>query len=100
MQSHHLHKYVLSKKKKITIIDRCMMVASAIYPFTVMPQIVSIYTQHNVEGISLVSWLGFMSFGTIFLTYALVHRIKPLIVSQVLWMVVDISVVVGVLMYR
>lgn len=99
MHSHHFHKYVLSKKK-ITVVDRCMMVASAAYPLMSTPQILSIYLDHNVQGVSLTTWVGFMSFGTIFLTYAVVHRIKPLIVSQILWMIADILVVAGVLLYR
>lgn len=100
MHSHHLHKYILSKKKKITLLDKCMMVASSVYPFTMLPQIISIYTSHDVRGMSIASWLSFMAFGTVFLSYALVHKIRPLIVSQVLWMTIDIIIVVGILVYR
>lgn len=77
-----------------------MSAAAIIHPLTALPQVYKIYATKVVVGISLCTWLGFMVLGSIFLAYGLVHRIKPLIVTQVLWFIVDTLIVMGILMYR
>ena len=77
-----------------------MGVAAIIHPLTATPQVYKIYSTNDVAGVSLLTWLGFMILGLIFLAYGIVHRIKPFIVTQVLWFIVDALVVVGVIIYR
>lgn len=76
-----------------------MTFASVIHPLTAIPQVYSIYTTHDVSGISLLTWLGFMILGLVFLAYSIAHRIKPIIVNQVLWFIVDFLVVVGIIIF-
>jgi len=95
----HLYKH-LSKKQEVTIVDKLMSVAAVIHPLTALPQVFKIYTSHDVAGISLWTWLGFMTLGLVFLAYGVVHNIKPFIVTQVLWFIVDSLVVTGILIYR
>ncbi len=90
----------LSRKQNKTIIDRLMSVAAVVHPLTALPQVYSVYSTHDVSGISLWTWLGFMLLGLIFLSYGIVHKIKPFIVTQVLWFVIDFLIVIGVLIYR
>jgi len=95
---YHLHKH-LSKKATTALVDRLMSVAVVMHPLTAIPQIYAIYTTHDVSGVSLLTWLGFMLLGLVFLAYGVLHKIKPFIVTQVLWFVVDLLVVVGVILY-
>jgi uncharacterized protein with PQ loop repeat len=90
----------LITKRQVTQIDRLMNFAAVVHPLTAIPQVYSIYSTHDVGGISLLTWFGFMALGLIFLLYGLVHWIKPLILTQVLWFIVDFLVVIGVLVYR
>ena len=94
----HLHKH-LSRKQETTVIDRLMTVAAVIHPLTAVPQVYKIYTTQNVSGVSLYTWLGFMCLGLIFLAYGILHKIKPFILTQILWFIVDFLVVAGVLLY-
>lgn len=77
-----------------------MDVAAIIHPLTAAPQVYKIYTSHNVQGVSIWTWLGFMLLGIIFLAYGLLHRIRPLIITQILWFIMDFLIVIGVLIYR
>lgn len=99
IMSHQLHKH-LSKKQKTTLIDKLMSVACVIHPLTALPQVYIIYSTQDVTGVSLLTWFGFMILGAIFLAYGIVHRIKPFIVTQLLWFVIDFLIVFGVLIYR
>jgi uncharacterized protein with PQ loop repeat len=82
------------------IIDMLVNIAAVIHPLTTLPQIYAIYSSQSVAGISLWTWLGFMLIGFIFLAYGLVHHLKPIILTQVLWFIVDATVIIGVLLYQ
>lgn len=97
MSLHPFHH--LTAKSELKSIDRVIAVAAVIYPLTGIPQVIELFWRHNAGGVSLVSWLGFAVFSAMFLIYALAHRLKPLIITQALWLVVDVLVVVGVIMY-
>ena len=75
------------------------MVASIIHPLTTIPQVVTIYQTQNASGVSLITWLGFMVIGGIFLAYGIVHKLTPFIVNQVIWFILDLLIVVGVILY-
>jgi VIT1/CCC1 family predicted Fe2+/Mn2+ transporter len=40
-----------------------------------------------------------MALGIVFLAYGLLHKIKPMIVTQVLWFVLDAAILTGVVLY-
>jgi len=90
----------LSPKQKLALIDKMMACAAVIHPLTTAPQVYMIYTTQNVAGISIWTWIGFTVLGLVFLAYGLAHHIRPYIVMQVLWLIVDILVVAGILLYR
>lgn len=97
--SFHLRRY-LSKKREKTVVDRLMSGAAIVHPLTALPQVYAIYSSKDVTGISLLTWIGFMVLGTVFLAYGIVHKLKPFIVTQILWFTVDVLIVTGVLLYR
>jgi uncharacterized protein with PQ loop repeat len=99
LMAHHLYRH-MTKKQRRTMVDHLMSVAAIAHPLTALPQVYSIYTTRNVSGISLVTWLGFMLLGLVFWAYSIIHRIKPFIVTQTLWFIVDLLVVIGILLYR
>lgn len=77
-----------------------MNIAAVIHPLSALPQVYTIYVSQNVAGVSLWTWIGFMFIGFIFLAYGLVHRLKPIIVTQIIWFIVDAMVIIGVLLYQ
>ena len=77
-----------------------MSVASVLHPLSALPQIYTIYNDKAAGGVSLPTWLGFATLGLVFLAYGIAHKIKPFIIMQILWLIVDVLVVVGVLLYR
>jgi len=94
----YLQKYI-SKKDTTTFVDKLMSAAAVIHPLTATPQVWLIYSTQDATGVSLSTWIGFMLLGLIFLAYGILHKIKPFIVTQVLWFIVDFLVVVGVILY-
>ena len=69
-------------------------------PFTVLPQIYSIFTEKSAAGVSLLTWVLIFIVTFPWILYGIAHKEKSIIVSFILWEVVNLLVVVGVIMYR
>lgn len=82
------------------LIDVLVNIAAVVHPLTTLPQLFTIYTTHIVTGISLWTWIGFLLIGLVFLMYGIVHRITPIILTQILWFIVDLLVIIGILLYQ
>jgi uncharacterized protein with PQ loop repeat len=87
------------KSGYIVFLDKLTFVVGVIGPFTVLPQIYSIFSTHSADGVSLVTW-GLMFIVTFpWILYGVAHKEKSIIVSFTLWEVVNLTVVAGVLLY-
>lgn len=68
-------------------------------PLSNLPQINQVYTTKVVTGLSLVSWVTYMLLGFIPLAYALMNKLKPLIVSNILWTIINLCMIYGIIRY-
>ncbi len=103
MRNKHEHKRSHKKETKThytVFLDKLTFVVGVIGPFTVLPQIYSIYHSHQANGVSLATWLLIFIVTFPWILYGLAHKDKSIIVSFTLWEVVNLSVVIGVLLYR
>ena len=101
------HKYERKQQHKkqqkshyIVFLDKLTFVVGVIGPFTVLPQIYSIYTTKSAAGVSLATWALIFIVTFPWILYGIAHKEKSIIVSFILWEVVNLAVVVGVLLYR
>ncbi len=80
-------------------LDKVTFVAGIIGPFTVLPQVYQIFSTHQAAGVSSMSWIlmSIVTFPWIF--YGVAHKDKTIIVSFILWEIVNLMVVAGALMY-
>lgn len=76
-----------------------MMLVSILNPLVAIPQAVIIYVNRDATNVSLATWLSFMLVGVILTFYSVAHRIKPMIINQILWFIVDIAIIVGIFIY-
>ncbi|HET7060181.1 MAG TPA: hypothetical protein VFH99_02590 [Candidatus Saccharimonadales bacterium] len=80
-------------------LDKLTFVVGVIGPFTVLPQTYSIFTNKSAAGVSLATWTLIFIVTFPWILYGLAHKEKNIIVSFILWEVVNLSVVIGVLLY-
>lgn len=86
-------------KRNVAVVDRLMMCASVLHPLSAAPQVYEIYASQNASGVSLLTWMGFLLIGCVFLSYGLSHRLKPYIINQLVWFVLDVLVIIGIFLY-
>ena len=76
------------------------LIAGIIQPLITIPQIITIYGNQSAADVSLLTWLGYLFFGITFLVYGLVFKLKPIWIGQIIWVVAQLTIVVGILLYR
>ncbi len=97
MANHILHAKISRKDRKL--IDKAMIIVCVIAPLLSLPQAWTIYSNQNAENVSLITWVSFLGFAIIYILYGVVHKIKPLVITNILWIIVEFIIVVGILMY-
>ncbi len=93
-------KHTESNTPYTVFLDKLTFVAGVIGPFTVLPQIYTIFSTHSAAGVSLLTWALIFIVTLPWVFYGLAHKDKSIIVSFTLWEVVNLTVVAGVLLYR
>lgn len=87
----------ISANKKI--IGTSMLFVGVIMPLTQIPQIVTLYTTKVTTGISLETWIMYFFLCLIPIAYGVVYKLPPLIISNILWTIVNVVVIAGILKF-
>lgn len=98
MPHHQIH-INLSKREQETIIDKIVQVAAFIYPLSGLPQ-VYLVMKGEISGVSLVSWMAFSVFSLVFMMYGILHKMRPIIIVNLCWLVIDLLIIFGILVHR
>lgn len=78
------------------LVDTLVYVAIIISPMLTLPQVYSIWVEEQ-KGVSLVSWISYLIAAIIWLFYGIKHNDKPIILVQIIWIVLDAMIVVGIM---
>lgn len=97
MAKKHFHLTHTVEKK---VLDRTIYIASFAGPMTALPQIYQIFSTQSATGVSIWSWIMGFGFSCIWITYALFYKIKPILIAQSLWLMIDSIIIVGIMMYN
>ncbi len=87
------------RSKYFRNLDKITFIAGIIGPFTVIPQIYEIFVLHQAGGVSYISWMLMFIVTFPWIFYGITHKDKAIIVSFILWEIVNLLVFVGALMY-
>ena len=101
----HKHERRIGLKKTpqsryIVFLDKLTFIAGVVGPFTVVPQIYTIFSTHSAQGVSLSTWALIFVVTLPWVFYGIAHKERSIIVSFILWEVANLLVVIGVLLYH
>lgn len=85
--------------KKVRTLDKLIYVVGVVGPLMILPQIIKIFVLKEAQGVSLLSYSSLVILSGIWLWYGIVHKEKPIIITNSLWMVLHAIIVIGVLIY-
>ena len=81
-------------------VERLALIAGTIQPLITLPQIITIYANQSAQDVSLLTWAGYTVLGLVLLTYGVTYRLRPIIVGQSIWAVMQSVMVIGILLYQ
>ena len=81
------------------MVDSAIYVVGIIGPVMTIPQIMKVWIDKNVGGISLVSWLAYTIMAMFWIFYGILHKEKPILISSGLLFITNLVVVIGTLIY-
>lgn len=87
------------KTAYIVFLDKLTFVVGVIGPFTVLPQIYTIYSTKSAAGVSATTWALIFVVTLPWVLYGMAHKEKNIIVSFLLWEVMNAAVFIGALIY-
>lgn len=94
------HPHVKTKKKKTSLINIAFSIIAAASPLITVPQVYVIYTSHQADGISLLSWSGYVVASACWLFYGIYHKEQPIVLNSIVGGFLSVLVVIGAILYR
>lgn len=114
---HHFHKRKLKGDLKVTtkvvkspfetpsrnklkgFMDTIIYIVAVLGPLIAIPQVLKIWHVQDASGVSLLTWIGYLLGGFFWLTYGFLHKEKPIIITNALWIFVQIFIIIGIIRY-
>lgn len=99
-----MHPIIYGKKRKapsksVRLLDKLMSILAFITPLLVVPQIIQLIISKDASNLSIIMWLAWFIVSIPWLIYALIHKIKPLAIMYILWLLVHGTMTVLILIY-
>lgn len=80
-------------------LDSFIYIYATIMPIFTSAQVYQIYTLQSATGVSLIAWSAYLFGTSLWLTYGIVHKEKPIIYSNLINSSINLLVVIGILIY-
>ena len=79
--------------------DRAIYAVGIFGPLMTIPQIYKIWVHKTATGVSLISWSAYVVVALFWLIYGIMHKERPIIMTYICWLIFDLMIVAGVLLY-
>ena len=108
MHLHHLHiRKRLSKSLEPyparsgwkRLLDKAVYGVGILGPVMTIPQIALIYVGRDATGVAPESWFMWAIFDIPWILYGFAHKERPIVVTYTLWMLANLAVGIGAILY-
>jgi MtN3 and saliva related transmembrane protein len=78
-----------------------MLTMGIVGPFATAPQLIKLYFthSHHAHGLSLSTWTAYLLLAILWFIYGLVHKNAPIWVGNLIGLVMDLLMVIGILIH-
>lgn len=81
------------------LLDKLVFLVGVFGPIFTIPQIYTIYSTKNSGGVSGLSWSFYFVSSLIWLIYGITHKEKALILTNILWIIINAVILLGIFIY-
>lgn len=82
-----------------TFFDRSIYVIGVIGPAMTIPQLLKICIEQNAAGVSLIMWVTYLFIAIFWIIYGVIHKVKAIVFSYIIWIILDILIIAGIIWY-
>ncbi len=86
-------------KRFVTGVDVLVYIMSTLSLIFTTDQVRIIWIGHNVDGVSVLSWSFYTLSAVVWSFYGYIHKDKIIIITNALWGVLSLIIVIGVIIY-
>src|SRR2546423_15354299 len=86
--------------QQVSRLEKVLRGLSVFTMLMTVPQVLTIWIGHNAGGVSLVSWVAYLIAACLWFVYGLQKNDKTIYLACVGWVLLDLAVVIGVIVYR
>src|SRR5438270_11243412 len=84
----------------VTRLEKVLRGLSVFTMLMTVPQVLTIWIERNAGGVSLISWVSYLFGACLWFVYGLQKGDKTIYLACVGWVLLDLAVVIGVIVYR
>lgn len=95
---HHIHKKNHKHTDLVRFFDKTMYGIALIAPVMTIPQLYQVWILKQTQGVSLLTWGSYAGVSALWFAYGMLHKDKPLMLTQFLLLLLDGAIFVGTLM--
>ncbi len=101
---HHIrarkkHRQLKKGTKVVRLFDKMIYVVAIGTPLMTVTQVWQIWVEKKIIGVSMATWIASLVSAIFWLIYGVIHREKPIIYTQTLWMIFSAMIVIGLVIY-
>lgn len=81
-------------------LDLLIYPAAIISPLAQLPQVYALFSSYDANGLALSTWVTWGLLNLLWITYGRVHREPPIVLTNSALFMLNVTMVVGILLYR
>ncbi len=93
------HEAYPSRNKWKRLMDKLIFAVGVLGPIMTIPQLFKIFVERNAAGLSFVTFISYLILNFFWLAYGIMHREKPIIMMFVAWIILNIIIIAGIIIY-
>lgn len=85
------------KKIKNKNLDAITTLVGICMPIVTLPQLYTVLTADNLEGVSLITWSFYTLQAGVFAVFSIKHKEKPLVITYIPLFIIELGIVISLL---
>lgn len=88
-----------NNKTSSHLIDKLIYIGGILGPIMTLPQLFKIWLEKNATGVSMISWFAYAIGSAFWIWYGLTNKQKPVIFAYSIFLIIEIFIIIGTLIY-
>ena len=80
-------------------LDKIMVFIAIAGPLATLPQVYQVFMTQDAKGLSAATWIIWAFLSVLWMLYGLVHKEMPIVISNLLSIILQATIIIGIFLY-